>query len=350
MFWILINIYGKIHPKVISKKLGVSICNPDSEWVRGFSDDFDEEILIHNHNMKKFKKRGFDIKNFEGLYNLSQIAKIFGEEHEEKFSEKVIAEHFIEIKVSDFENSLLQKNNENLDSPTCEPQYTSKFINFCSVVLSSNEAQKNIQGQIPIVTYDSDDFRQKPLILNYLEATSKITIGINTYTNSCINALQQLGKLIDDFLSTDRDFLLFDYVVNAVYDKQQSDAYHIFKVMSLIEMLIINPRGNGRTVGEMERKLPQFLNMIDDISQKKLFSSIVRKLRNKIGHGDFMGVQQLLEEYRNSFMQNFWYDEFEYSIENWTYGNICINLDQALSNILWLMLFDKEKLLNIQQN
>ncbi|MBZ9690965.1 hypothetical protein [Clostridium sp. M14] len=347
---ILINIYGKIKPMMISKKLGVGICNPDSGWVKGFLDDFDEEILICNHNMKNFKKRGFDIKKLEGRYNLSKIAKVFGGQEEGKSVEQTIAEHLIEIQVVDFENSLLQKNNEHLDSPTCEPQYTGKFINFCSVVLSSNEAQKNIQGQVPIVTYDSDDFGQKPLILNYLEATSKINMSINTYTNSCINALQQVGKLIDDFLSTDRDFWLLEYVVNATYDKQQSDAYHIFKVMSLIEMLIINPRKNVRTVGEMERKLPQFLSMIEDISQKELFSTIVRKLRNKIGHGDFMGVQQLLEEYRNCFMQNFWYDEFEHSIENWTYRNICLHLDQALSNILWLMLFDKEKLLNIQQN
>ena len=347
---VLINIYGKIEPVIISKKLGVGICNPNSDWISEFCNDFDEEILIHKHNIKVFEKDGFDIEEFKGRYNLSQIVKVFGEREEGKSIKQTIAEHLIEIQVIDFENSLLRKNNEYLDSPTCEAQYTSKFINFCSVVLSSNEGRKNIQGQIPIVTYDSNDFRQKPIILNYLEAKSKINMGINTYTKSCINALQQLGNLIDNFLSTDRDFWLFDYIINALYDKQQSDAYHIFKVMSLIEMLIINPRRNGITVGEMERKLPKFLHTISDISQKELFSLIVRKLRNKIGHGDFMGVQQLLEEYRNSFMHNFWYDEFEYSIENWMYGKICIDLDEAFSNILWLMLFNKEKLLNIQQN
>lgn len=347
---VLINIYGKIQPMIISKKLGVGICNPNSDWVEGFYDDFDEEILIHNHNTKVFLKDGFDIKKFEGRYNLPQIAKTLGWQEEGKSVEQTIAEHLIEIQVTDFENSLLQKNNEHLDSPTCEPQYTSKFINFCSIVQSSESAQKTVHGQIPFVTYDSDNFMQKPLILNYLEAMSKRNTCINTYTNSCINVLQQLGGLIDGFLSVDEDFLLLDYIINSVYDNQSSGAYHTFKVMSLIEMLIINPNGNGRTVGEMERKLPQFLPITINTSQKELFSTIMRKLRNKIGHGDFMAIQQLLEEYRNSFMKNFWYDEFEYSIENWTYGNICLNLDKALSNILWLMLFDKQKLLNIQQN
>ena len=72
--------------------------------------------------------------------------------------------------------------------------------------------------------------------------------------------------------------------------------------------------------------------------------------RNKIGHGDFEAVQQLLDQYRNAFMQNFWYDEFEYSIENWTYGNICINLDSALNEILWLMLSDRAQLASVQMS
>ncbi|WFR57147.1 hypothetical protein QA584_26650 [Anaerocolumna sp. AGMB13025] len=96
-------------------------------------------------------------------------------------------------------------------------------------------------------------------------------------------------------------------------------------------MLIINSKGKGKTAGEIEKKLPEFLS--DSIPQKErvLFSEIMRKLRNKIGHGDFEAVQQLLEQYRQSFMQDFWFDEFEYSIENWTYGNICIYLDEALN-------------------
>ncbi|NFS11182.1 hypothetical protein FDE77_07795 [Clostridium botulinum] len=347
---VLVNIYGKIQPIIISKKLGVGICNPDSDWIRGFCDDFDEEILIHKHNMKKYLKDGFDIKRMEGRYNLPQITKGLGWQEEGKSVEQTIAEHLIEIQVIDFENSLLQKNNEYLDSPTCEPQYTGKFLKFCSVVQSSESAQKVVPGQIPFVTYDSDNLSEKPLILNYLEAISKSNICLNTYTNNCIETLQYLGGLIDGFLSIDEDFWLLDYIINAVHDEHGNGAYHIFKVMSLIEMLIINPNGKGRTVGEMERKLPQFLPITINTSQKELFSTIMRKLRNKIGHGDFRAIQQLLEEYSNSFMQNFWYDEFEYSIENWTYGNICIQLDKALANILWLMLFDKEKLLSIQQN
>jgi|GEM_PF-5820415 len=40
---ILISIYGRTEPIIISKKLGIGICNPQNDWVEGFPNDFDEE-------------------------------------------------------------------------------------------------------------------------------------------------------------------------------------------------------------------------------------------------------------------------------------------------------------------
>lgn len=86
------------------------------------------------------------------------------------------------------------------------------------------------------------------------------------------------------------DFWLLDYIINAVFSDSEQNAYHIFKVMSLIEMLIINPKGKGKTLGEIEHKLPQFLSDCIEASQRTLFSEIARKLRNKIGPGDFVSI------------------------------------------------------------
>lgn len=351
---ILLNIYGKIQPTIISGKLGVGICNPAPDWVVGLQDDFKEEILIHNHEITTFEQSGMDVSWAKGRYNFESIVEQLGWKEDRKPAMQIIAEHLIEIQVLDFNNSLIQKKNEYLDSPTCESQYPIKFLNFCCNVQSSKSAQKVIPKQIPFSTYDSDKWQTKPLIINYLEAmlkphpTCKITVA--DYTMGGITSLKYIGNLIDDFLETDRDFWLLDYVVNAIFIDGKYDAYHIFKVMSLIEMLIINPKGYGKTAGEIEKKLPQFLS--DRMPQENgvLFSEIMRKLRNKIGHGDFVAVQQLLEQYRQSFMQKFLFDEYEYSIENWTYGNICLNLDEALNEILWLMLSDKAKLIALQMS
>ncbi|MGL5435493.1 MAG: hypothetical protein ACRDBO_08870 [Lachnospiraceae bacterium] len=349
---ILLNMYGKIGPIIISKKLGVGICNPAPDWIEEIQDDFEEEILIHKNSIETYKKSEFDTSWAMGRYNLENIVKQLGWKESEKEPMQIIAEHLIEIQVLDFDNSLLQVKNEHMDNPTCEPQYSKKLIKFCCELQSSKVAEKVIPRQIPFAVYDSDDFGKKPLILNHLESMlhphplHKITV--EDYTNGGIASLKYIGQLIDDFLDKEEDFWLLDYIINAMFFDSEHDAYHIFKTMSLIEMLIINPKGNGKTVGEIEKKLPQFLPDFIAVKDRPLFAEIMRKLRNKIGHGDFKAVQSLLEQYRQSFMQNFWYDEFEYSIENWTYGNICINLDQALREILWLMLSDKANLKALQ--
>ena len=254
------NMYGKIPETIISKKLGIGICNPAPDWVEGLQDDFEEELLIHEHEISSFKKSGYDTAWASDRYNLEKIVFQLGWQEEGKTSMQIIAEHLIEIQVLDFDNSLLQMKNDHLDSPTCEPQYPRKFLNLCCKIQSSQSAQTVIPNQIPFSTYNSDDFQQKPLILNFLGAMlhphPNYPISIPDYTAGGIKSLEYIGSLIDNFLVTDKDFWLFDYIVNAVFNDESHDAYHIFKVMSLIEMLIITPKGNGKTVGELERKLP----------------------------------------------------------------------------------------------
>ena len=53
------NMYGKIPETIISKKLGIGICNPAPDWVEGLQDDFEEELLIHEHEISSFKKSGY---------------------------------------------------------------------------------------------------------------------------------------------------------------------------------------------------------------------------------------------------------------------------------------------------
>ncbi|GJM72662.1 hypothetical protein HMSSN036_48780 [Paenibacillus macerans] len=242
----------------------------------------------------------------------------------------------------DFENSYLQLKNNTMDSPTCEVLFPRKFINFCNIIQYAAGAKDDLNNRIPFSIYSSDELNAKPRILNYFRAMIKHEFDLEIYKNECISSLVRIGSLIDDFLQGEEDFWMLDYIINSMYHDRDYDAYHIFKVMSLIEMLIINPLRNGRTVGELERKLPQFLkeDQVED-AKKASFVEIMRKLRNKIAHGDYRGIQQLLERYRNEFMVNYEYDEFEYSIENWIYLNICCRLDEILSEIVWKLITNK---------
>ena len=82
---------------------------------------------------------------------------------------QIISEYLIEIWVLKFEDSLLQIKNEYLDSSTCEPQYTRKFLDFCCKVQSSKSARNVMPQQIPFLTYNSNDLQKKSLIINYLQ-------------------------------------------------------------------------------------------------------------------------------------------------------------------------------------
>ena len=338
---ILISIYGKTEPTIISKKLGIGICNPKNDWIEGFSNDFDEEYMVQVHHARSYELFDSDdySQKIKSRYDYDRIVKTLRWNEEGKESKIIIAENLVEIQVLDFEHSMLKKINPLLDSPTCEMQYAKKFMTLCMRLGWGASSWSNI----PIITYDSDDLFTTPLIINYLSAqVDDKNFNVKENFKLGLSSLKQIGTKIDNFLSTDEDFWLLDYIINALSEGQQSgNAYHVFKTMSIIEMLLIKPSNSGKTEDEMERKLPQFLSDRIDSSQKQLYAKYMRRFRNKIAHGDFKKVSELLREYRSKFMKNFWYDEFEYSKDNWTYGNISLELDEALNKILRLMLNNK---------
>ncbi len=346
---ILINIYGKLEPVIISQKLGLGLCNPARDWVKSFPDDeFEEEYILHVHQVKKNKKCGFNVAEFENRHDYDKLVEALGWKEKNKDSKLILAEHLVEINVINFEDSLLTKKNTTLDSPTCEMQYPYRFMKFCSR-LGANTSSGLF---IPCVTYDSDDFFTKYQIIKNIESQSKCKdFKLDTRFLKSIENLKFIGQKLDVFLVDDKDFWLFDYIVNALSDEQEyENAYRIFKTMSLIEMLIINPLNNGRTFGDMESKLPKFLPDYIDSGKKTLYANYLRKIRNKIAHGDFESFSSLLERYRNEFMKNFQYDEFEHSIDNWTLGNITTYIDIALNNILYYMFTDKSGWENLRNN
>lgn len=348
---IILNFYGNIEKTIISKKLGIGVSNPPSDWIKGLQDDMLEEILVREHNLKVWAKEEFmniqpsnyDLTALVQKANWNNYLKDYNSDLE------VIAKNLIAIDVLDFENSYLKLKNNIMDSPTCEVSFPLKFIDFCNKIQRSSKGKGILNNTIPISTFSSDEFHEKPRILNFLYAMLDSKLDFEDYNNGCLSSLIKVGALIDDFLQNDEDFWVLDYIINSMYHDREYNAYHVFKVMSLIEMLIINPSVNGRTVGELERKLPLFIKDLQLGNNKKvIFAQIMRQLRNKIAHGDFRGIQQLLKRYRDEFMINYKYDEFEYSIENWTYLNICCRLDDILNEIVWELITNKDQLRLLQ--
>ena len=78
-------------------------------------------------------------------------------------------------------------------------------------------------------------------------------------------------------------------------------------------------------------------------------TKLLRQLRNKIAHGDFMGFEEKMEEYAVNFMDGrFAFDYSEYSRKNWAISNICCLLDDILRRIIYMLFYDKDALSRVK--
>jgi hypothetical protein len=347
---VLLRLYGEIEETIISKELAIKICNLSNEVeIRELQQAIENECCLREHLLEENKKWGISCKGIEAL-NPDDLVKKLGWNEAGVPSYKIIAEHVIEIQAIDCDESELRNKNECTCNPSCEMEYAERFMHFCKELKFSRP--------FPGILYTSNDYiGDKPHILDYMkydlehkgnESDSELKLSIQE--------LVKIGADIDRFLQDSRgnrsleDFWLFDYIVDALmYLNRRGTAYHIFKLMSLIEMLIIKPNGSGKTVGQMETKLPLFLpkEMVPETKCIE-FSTMMRRLRNKIAHGNVSEVLRILQEYRDMFpasrcdnrSASYLYID-EYSVDTKTYFDIGYILECALSRILQLMIRDK---------
>ncbi|MCF6411497.1 hypothetical protein [Pseudalkalibacillus salsuginis] len=349
---VILNIFGEIEEIIISHKLGITISNLSKEWLVEIVENMKEEIHNREFDIKKFNKYDNRFKN----YNLSDVVShenfkglLELKDSEEKNLEE-IASKLICIQVGDYDNSYLKNKNRYIDNPTCEKEFEEKFIHFYSFITKYSFNSKNNKWNVPFSIYSSERARyEETRMLNFITASIKQK-AYSSFSDSrnIIDDLIEFGKLIDSYLDNYGDFQKLDYLINALYDDNNYNAFHLFKVFSLIEMLIINPQ--KKLYIELEEKLPYFIidNDFKSDDEKKGFVVLIRKIRNKIAHGDFMAVKKLLEDYATKYMKHFWFDYYEYSRENWIYLSICCRLDEIVSKIIWQLIYDKKVLYSIQ--
>jgi|GEM_PF-1361962 hypothetical protein len=347
---VLLRLYGEIEETIISKELAIKISNLSNEVeIRELQQAIDNECCLREHLLEENKKLGISCKDIEAL-NPDDLVKKLGWNVAEVPSYKIIAEHVIEIQAIDCDESELRNKNECTCNPSCEMEYAERFVRFCEELKFSRP--------FPGILYTSNDYiGDKPHILDYMKYDLEHKgIKSDSELKLSIQELVKIGADIDRFLQDSRgnrsleDFWLFDYIVEALmYLNRRGSAYHIFKLMSLIEMLIIKPNGSGKTVGQMERKLPLFLpkEMVPETKRIE-FSKMMRRLRNNIAHGNVSKVLRILQDYRDMFpasrcdnrSASYLYID-EYSVDTKTYFDIGYILEYALSSILQLMIRDK---------
>lgn len=343
-YMILINIYGTIKPTLISKKLGLGVRNISTDWHETLIKEMEKETSQLDNPLQYFsfyesmkKNNSLSQKDTNNIITLFDMQPYF----------KHLSENLITLDVIDFENSLLQLKNSYMHSPTWEEDFAKKIIKLLRILDSIQERERFFGDCFLDIIYDSKDRCRKTRLLTIISPNLKDDTPIRT--KNVISNLQSLGNLLDNFFNNEEDFFLFDYLVNAFNFEKKYDAYHLFNIMALIEMLITNPKNNGKVMDELVVKMPLFMtNSHIKTDQQQAFCRSVKKIRNKIAHADFKGLRKLLQSHREVFMETFFFDESEYSLDNWVFMHICIELEGILKEILWLLFNNRSKLNEIQ--
>ena len=150
-----------------------------------------------------------------------------------------------------------------------------------------------------------------------------------------------------------REEILEDLLPNKFYSKQISNDLFVSrrcypfekKDFSLCQLAL-----EKKWEGELDIKLQRFLpeSLSDD--EKQRCAKLLRQLRNKIAHGDFVTFEEKIEEYAVQFLDGkFVFDYSEYSRKNWTIGHICCLLDDILRRIFYMMFYDYRTLESIKK-
>lgn len=328
---VVLNIYGKIKPICISKKLGLYIANLPNEEHNNWNDELYKEVLLAkktiDQNSKKYNlKSSFDVEKFysnvcsstkvENMSNCSMIHKIV-----DNMICIYLDYNYEDMPLGGWETNCF-------DGRLCEDDYAEKIINFICNISES--------GNVPHCIYSSnDDFHNPYGFLHY-------TSNIKEY----ISSLKLWGKKFDDFLVSRNDYLQLDYLINSFFKDNDYNEYHLLKLYSLCQLFLEKEKEY-----ELDKKLITFLDDKYSEDLKNIIPKKLRKMRNKIAHGDFISFEKLVEEFACEIMDgNFSFDYSEYSRKNWVILHICCELERVVKKMINMLFLDRNKLWDIKNN
>ena len=163
--------------------------------------------------------------------------------------------------------------------------------------------------------------------------------------NDKIGGLISFGKKFDIVIKQSSDYLKLDFIVETLL-AAENNQYSILNYISLIEMLIVNPKCDTRN--QMKQKLKFFINndilKANEESEIEYYSGLIYDIRSRLIHGNFNSLKKELIKYKNRYMQSFNFDYGEYKEENWILISISIKLRQIVKNIMIKFFNEYEKL------
>lgn len=328
---VVLNIFSKIEPICISKKLGLYIDNVPNDW----KSELKERIIESKEQILKNQTK----YNIGEKYDFNKKYKeILKDEYNENDSEEEIINKIIERMICiyfDFEYNdmpLGDWTTNCFDGRFCEEDYAEKIVDFINFSFNILEFENKISLYY---IYSS----------NYDRMQNEYQIFYNNV--DCLNGINTLikwGELFDKNLKEKNDYLKFDYIINAIHQDSNNNEYQFFKYYSICQLFL-----EKSSESELDWKLPFFISKEFTLNEKQSISPILRKIRNKIAHGDFVALENIIEEYCKIAMVGFRYDYSEYSRRNWIFLNAICLMEEIIRELLKMMFYNNEFLQSIKE-
>lgn len=334
---VVLNFFGKISPICISEKLKLYISNLPNEDYNEWRDEIAKHLslsvnadLIYQQYLETDYPNGI-INLYKTVFPERPVPASFGQEQYIDIADHMICVYqdysYDDMPLGGWETNCF-------DGRLCEEDYSEKIIdliNFLSYYYESPRFPQPTPQWIYSSNHDGiDHFR---IFWGTLEA------------EKYIESLKSWGKLFDQLLHEKNDFLLFDYLVNSIHKDHEYNEYHLMKAYSLCQLFL-----EKEHEWELDSKLPQFIDDRYSNDEKKQCALLLRQLRNKIAHGDFVGFEAKIEEFATVFMDNsFDFDYSEYSRKNWAIQHVCCLLDEILREIMYMLFYNREQLKEIKK-
>ena len=329
---VVLNILKKIEPLCISKKLGLYISNiedcPYEGWCKYVVDEFcrsrkiavitaerhrlDAEKSAYEHYKKQFP---FLAQKYSSL--------------DDDFIKEVVSNLVCIYLDYDYEDMPMGGWEDNpFDGRLCENDYAELIVDFLSFMSEGRHC--------PYWVYSS----------NYDGPTPFFRLSwVNSNSDNKIDYLKAWGEKFDEFLVTRNDYLELDYLIRSIYDAHGSDTYQLSKLYSLCQLFLENKHES-----ELDEKLPQFIDSKYEMEERKEIAIILRQMRNKVAHGDFIAFEKKVEEYAQKFMDGrYSFDCTEYSRKNWVLLSVCCLLSRSIKIMVNKLFEDKAYMTSLKK-
>lgn len=346
---VILNTLGKIEKTYISKKLGLYISNlPDggemnwNNWQEGMRETLSIAYQIQKIEASRYiGKFDNDSKNIFQERVIENAKKVLGISDE---SEEVLIEKYIDYLSKnmmcidfDYQISSIPDGEDSFScfgGGTCEEDPAEKILNFMRFSCERIDSK----ASIPYGIYSTGQ---------RLDYEYRHLFSCTTEYKNQIDELIKIGNLLDNYLRDETSFYQLDYLCNALFDidAEEANTYHYMKLYSLCALFL-----EKEWEGELDYKLPFLMDSSESILERKGKAELMRKIRNKIAHGDFKKLNTMVEDYAQKYMDGkFWFDYSEYTRSSWILLHISCRLEEVVRKLIYLMLTDSAKLDSIKK-